>query len=195
MRIGVTSRIVPAGTYAEDRDALAQNWSQFLIKALPEAHWMSLPNLGADHIVTYCQGWGIDRVILSGGDDIGNMPLRDATELELLDWAEQCRIPVLGICRGMQVMAHRSGTVLIPVKDHAGTRHPVHGMRNGIVNSYHNLALAECPSDYEVLAKAGDGGIEAIRHSVLPWEGWMWHPEREPDADSQDIEAFRRIFL
>ncbi|WP_275099283.1 gamma-glutamyl-gamma-aminobutyrate hydrolase family protein [Sedimenticola hydrogenitrophicus] len=183
-----------ASGYVEDRDGLAQNWSRFLAKALPGAHWMSLPNLGPDNIVAYCQGWGIDRVILSGGNDIGSVPLRDATELKLLDWAEECLIPVLGICRGMQVMAHRAGTALVPVEGHVATRHVIHGMRDGMVNSFHNLALIEGPPGYKVLAKSEDGCIEAIRHSMLPWEGWMWHPERELEPGPQDIEGILGLF-
>ena len=32
--------------------------------------------------------------------------------------------------------------------------------------------------DFEILAKAKDGVIEAIRHQKLPIEAWMWHPEK-----------------
>lgn len=195
MKIAVTTRIVRANGYFEDRDALAQTWGRFLANALPDAKWMLLPNLGPARTVPYCQEWGIDRLILSGGNDIGTVPLRDATELSLLVWAEQQKIPALGICRGMQLMAHHAGMGLTPINGHVSTRHALHGMRNDTVNSFHRLGLIDCPNGYEVLAKSGDGCIEAIRHSVLPWEGWMWHPEREPEAGPKDIEAIRKIFV
>ena len=55
------------------------------------------------------------------------------------------------------------------------------------VNSYHNLVLTSCPSEYDVIARSIDGEIEAIRHQSLPWEGWMWHPEREKVFNADDI--------
>ncbi len=194
MKIGVTTRVVSANGYSENRDALAQVWGHFLAQALPNAIWMSLPNLGPTEIVPYCQSWGIDRLIFSGGDDIGTVPLRDATELSLLTWSAQQKIPALGICRGMQLMAYRSGIRVTPIKGHAATRHALHGTRDDIVNSFHNLCLAECPDGYEVLAQSEDGCIEAIRHTILPWEGWMWHPEREVVFASRDIERLKDLF-
>lgn len=80
MKIGVSTRIVAAQGYSEDRDALAQVWGSFLATALPDALWLPIPNLGADRTVQYCADWGLDRLILSGGDDIGITPLRDVTE-------------------------------------------------------------------------------------------------------------------
>jgi len=194
LRIGITSRIMSASGYSEDRDALAHDWGSFLSKALPQVPWMALPNLGPEQIVPYCQSWAIDRLILSGGDDIGATPLRDGTETGLLSWAEQRRIPVLGVCRGMQLMAHLAGTRLVPVEGHVATRHGLHGMRDDNVNSFHTLGLAECPAGYEILARAEDGGIEAMRHLVLPWEAWMWHPERDAQPNPRDLEAIKRIF-
>lgn len=194
MKIGITTRVVSAEGYSEERDALAQDWGHFLEKALPDAKWMSLPNLGPMEIVPYCQGWGINRLILSGGNDIGAVPLRDVTELSLLNWAEQQKIPILGICRGMQLMAHRAGTGLVMVKGHLATRHIIRGLRDDFVNSFHNLGLIDCPKGYEVLALSEDGCIEAIRNSVLPWEGWMWHPEREAVFARNDIERMKGLF-
>ena len=54
------------------------------------------------------------------------------------------------------------------------------------------LQLAACPQGYRVLARSADGGIEAIQHDHLPWEGWMWHPERETPfraADGQRLQS------
>ena len=67
--------------YAQARDALAHDWAVFLAAALPGVAWMQLPNLGGEHIVPYCEQWEIDRLILSGGEDIGVSALRDQTEL------------------------------------------------------------------------------------------------------------------
>ncbi len=195
MKIGVTTRVISANGYSEDRDALAQVWGRFLTKALPDAKWMSLPNLGPLKIVPYCRSWGINRLILSGGNNIGAIPIRDSTELSLLAWAEQQQIPVLGICRGMQLMAHYAGTSLIPISGHVATRHPLHGSRNDIVNSFHDFTLVNCPNRYKVLTQSADDCIESIRHSMLPWEGWMWHPEREREPNPKDIVEIGKLFL
>ncbi len=53
-------------------------------------------------------------------------------------------------------MAHRAGRF----EGHVATRHALNGLRDDVVNGFHKLGLAECPLDYEVLARADDGNIE-----------------------------------
>ena len=194
LRIGVTMRVLEAQGYYEPRDALAQNWSSFLHAALPNAAWLPLPNLGANGIRTYCRNWGVNRLILSGGEDIGVSPVRDDTEQELLNWARAGSIPVLGVCRGMQMMAMNAGVSLKPVEGHVRTRHKLLGDSVREVNSYHNYGLTECPRGFEVTARSEDGEIESIRNSELHWQGWMWHPEREQPLQPNDIENIQRLF-
>lgn len=196
IRIGLTMRITSAPNYAEPRDAIAQDWAAFLAAALPEASWLPLPNLGRERIRAYCESWGVNRLILTGGDDIGATPLRDETEQALLEWASEACLPVLGVCRGLQLMAVRAGCPLIPVRGHAGTRHPVTGLIAKDVNSFHTYAPQACPAGFEVLASAPDGAIEAMRRTGKPWEAWMWHPEREPAPfDPTDRLRLRKLFL
>ena len=133
-------------------------------------------------------------VVLSGGNDIGQCAERDDTELALLTYAQERQLPVLGICRGMQMLAHWSGTDLHPVQGHVRTRHCLSGKIAGEVNSYHGFALATCPADFEVLARSEDGEMEAIRHQSLPWEGWMWHPEREENFATRDVQRIKALF-
>lgn len=139
-------------------------------------------------------------LVLSGGNDIGEYPERDNTEKYLLDWARTHNIPLLAICRGMQLMTHWAGSELKPVKGHVRTRHQLlQKIDDGIslpnsVNSYHNWALSTCPDSFEIMALAEDGEIEAIRHIQLPWEGWMWHPEREKSFNTFEIMRIKRLF-
>jgi gamma-glutamyl-gamma-aminobutyrate hydrolase PuuD len=134
-------------------------------------------------------------VVLSGGNDILQFIDRDDTELALLAHAQERQLPVLGICRGMQMMAHWAGAGLHPVQGHVRTRHRLVGEITGEVNSYHGFALAACPNGFEVLALSEDYEIEAFRHQSLPWEGWMWHPEREATFAERDIQRLKALFL
>jgi len=193
LRIGVTMRVLQAQGYFEPSDALAQNWSNFLRVALPDAAWLPVPNVGAKGVRVYCERWGINRLILTGGEDIGVSVIRDVTERELLIWAKEMAVPILGVCRGMQLMAVWAGATLRPVKGHVRTRHILQGDFAHEVNSFHNLGLAACPQGFEVSARSEDGEIEAMRHLESRWEGWMWHPERETHQ-SADIDGLQRLF-
>ena len=133
-------------------------------------------------------------VLLSGGNDLGQRTERDDTELELLAYATEFNLPVLGICRGMQMMAHRAGIALRPVTGHVGTRHALSGKITGEVNSYHAYSIDVCPDEFEVLARSEDGEIEAIRHQRFQWEGWMWHPEREQVRSVGDVQRMKALF-
>ena len=187
----------------ERRDALDQRLCAFLLSAglLPVA----IPNVfyvatGEDALRgssfnAWLEAIGPRALVLSGGNDVGTCEERDQTERRLLDYAKEYRLPVLGICRGMQMMGLWAGVDLKSVTGHVCTRHQIHGEISGEVNSYHNLALAKCPRGFKSLAKSRDGQIEAIRHQNLPWEGWMWHPEREKIFDPRDTLRLRGLFF
>ena len=81
------------------------------------------------------------------------------------------------------MLAVWSNGQLIKVKNHINTRHRLKIMDvrekwPKKVNSYHAFVVNACPKGFEVKAKSPEGHIEAIKHKKLPWEGWMWHPER-----------------
>ncbi len=194
LRIGVTMRVLEAQGYREPRDALAQEWSDFLNVALPNAAWVPVPNLGANRVRVYCEKWGINRLILTGGEDIGVSTIRDETEQDLLTWARARTVPALGVCRGMQMMAVLAGVALKSVEGHMRTRHILQGDFVHEVNSFHKYGLAECPRSFEVSARAEDGEIEAMCNTKSRWEGCMWHPEREKPFQPADIDRLRRLF-
>lgn len=135
-----------------------------------------------------------DAFVLSGGNNIGEYKARDRTERAMLAFAEKKNLPLLGICRGMQMMAHISGVDCVEVPGHVGTRHSVYGEIIGEVNSYHNFCISKCPKNYSIIAMSGDKAIEAMKHRRLPWEGWMWHPEREDHFETRDVERLQRLF-
>lgn len=177
---------------SETRDALDQRLAAFVTTCGHAP--MPVPNALGGAILDWLTVMHPAAVVLSGGNDIGQRAKRDDTELALLAYAQEHHLPVLGICRGMQMMAQWAGAGLHPVQGHVRTRHCLTGEVAGEVNSYHDFSLATCPVGFEVLARSEDGEIEAIRHQWLPWEGWMWHPEREAEFATNDIQRLKALF-
>jgi putative glutamine amidotransferase len=202
--VAVSQRIDDYPERNERRDALDQNLSSFLITSgfIP----ISVPNRLTKQVVepsaenqnelgSWLEIFNPNAILLSGGNDVGSCIDRDCTEKGLIDFASKRNLPVLGICRGMQMMATLAGSNLREVSGHVRTRHILQGgVISGEANSYHDMSLDSCPSGYHVLATSEDGEIEAIRHDEYPWEGWMWHPEREERFDVRDVKRLRNLF-
>lgn len=142
-----------------------------------------------------------NAILLSGGNDLGESPERDQLETTLLDFAFSNNMPVLGVCRGMQMMNDYLGGELVNVKNHVATTHGLKGKwaklkGYGLVNSYHKQGIKpeNVANSLEVLAVAPDGIVEAVKHSTLPWLGIMWHPERESEVSKVDQELIKEWF-
>jgi putative glutamine amidotransferase len=166
---------------------------------------------------TYAVG-RLDGLVIAGGADVDPgrygadpHPLtvswrtdRDAWELALLEAAEARELPVLGICRGMQVMAVHSGGTLdqhlpdsvghqthspsgpefgdVDIETVAGTRLRMLLGDRSSVGCHHHQSVREHPG-FVVAARAEDGTVEAIE---APGERFrvavQWHPETRADA-------------
>ena len=163
---------------------------------------------GAESVVSR-----LDGLIIAGGADVDPArygaephPLtrswrgdRDAWEVALLEAAAAAGTPVMGICRGMQLMAVNAGGTLEqhvpdrvghdehspPATRSAGCRSPRsrgHWSAEWVgerlqVNCHHHQAVADHPG-YEVTARAADGTVEAIEDRERPfWLAVQWHPE------------------
>lgn len=200
--VAISQRVDEFPDRGESRDALDQRLVAFVLAAgclpVPVPNGLCLrardDGLIKDDLHAWLSTVAPQAIVLSGGNDIGQCPARDVTESRLLDHARSENLPVLGICRGMQMMAHWSGGELKPVTGHVRVRHKLSGQIVAEVNSYHGFALAGCPDGFDVLARSEDGEIEAIGHASLPWQGWMWHPEREDVFASHDLQRLKRLF-
>jgi len=195
-RLGLTQRVTATSGRPERMDSLDQSWTRFLTSAGFTV--IPLPNLLRDP-ESYVDAFGLTGIVLTGGNDLASVdgavdpaPERDALETRLLQLAVDRRLPVLGVCRGMQVMVRHHGGQITTLTGHAGTEHPIHFERafpvpaDGPVSmrSFHNFGVRreDLPAALEVAATAADGTIEAVIHRQLPQWGIMWHPERGDPA-------------
>jgi len=194
--VAVTQRVTVEPRYGERRDCLDQAWTRFLLAC--GLYPVPIPN-NKPAARALCSGAAIDGILLTGGNDLvaygGDAPERDETECALLDLAEQQDIPVIGVCRGMQMIQHRLGIKLQRVEGHVTPhqRITIDG-EPGEVNSYHNFAAMQTLPPLEPWAFAEDGVVEAVRSPDHRLVGVMWHPERMPAFAAADIALFRRVF-
>lgn len=196
----VTQRVVLDGPTGEMRDALDVRWAAFLAAA------GLLPILVPSGVGIACFLAKVNWVglLLTGGNTVNGDPLslrRDAMEAQILDAAHVRGVPVLGVCRGAQFIAHRRGMPLECVAGHVRTRHriAVHPTSRWLrahdgldVNSFHDFGIGG--SGHLVVANAMDGAVEAIEDPVRPVLGIMWHPEREEPPCMADVALFQGFF-
>lgn len=163
----------------ERRDALDQNWGEFLMLTggLP----IILPNniKLVQYILNEIE---FDGIVLSGGNTLysygGKAPERDIVDDYLIEHAIINKIPLLGVCRGMQSVVNYFGGILNRVGNHVKIDHAINGDITRVVNSYHNYGCDSLPDSLIVKARSEDGNVESINHNSLPILGIMWHPER-----------------
>lgn len=157
-----------------------------------------------------------DGLVLTGGEDVTpelygdwpdetvhSDPERDGFEYRLIESALANDIPILGICRGLQIVnVYFGGTLILDLEKYHARNHRkisstedrYHGLsftedsnlskfinvRNGEVNSAHHQAADRIGDGLKITARADDGTIEALE-STHP-EGKItlvqWHPER-----------------
>lgn len=181
---------------------------------------------------------GFDGLLLHGGADMAPQsyqeepigqwlgdPIRDRYEAALLELCMQRDIPVLGICRGMQVinvalggtlyqdigtqrpdaLVHRNWDIYeenghpIDLVPGSGLSRCYGGLTRAYVNSIHHQGIKDVAPGLEVEATSpSDGVIEALRLPQGPYVvGVQWHPEfmDEQNPDTLDTAPLREEFL
>lgn len=195
-RIAVTQRVDLVPAYGERRDALDQAWTSLL----RETGLLALPVCNdLDWLHSFLDSTELDGILLTGGNDLqacgGDAPERDAVERELLAHAQQFGIPVLGVCRGMQLMLSETGATLEAVTGHVTRAQTITlSGQSSLVNSYHDWGVKQVGSQWHVWGIAEDGVIKAVQHAQHPWLGIMWHPERMTPFRPDDMALIRNWF-
>jgi putative glutamine amidotransferase len=189
-RIALTQRLIKNDSYREIREALDINWGALLEEAGLEPLILPLK-----YNFTKLK---FDGLILTGGNDLGSVSgdetdkLRDCFETRLLDYCILKQIPVLGICRGMQLINVYFGGSLKKVENHAGCVHILNGGRE--INSYHNFAVDILGRGLVPVDESNDGTIEIIRHTEYKIYAEMYHPERYNPFCDYDLRFLRDYF-
>lgn len=160
-----------------------------------------------DVLETWLERLRPEAVLLSGGnaapgtDQADASPERDAVEQSLLAWAARLGLPLLGICRGAQMLNAFYGGTLRPLCGHVAQDHallPQAGAPACLppdVNSYHGYgSLAQdLGAGLRPLALAPDGAVELFVHARLPQAGMLWHPERCRPFRAADVALVRAL--
>ena len=175
----------------------------------------------------------VDGILIQGGIDVTpsfygeeNLPLLDVTcaqtdqfLLEVIKCAKERKIPILGICKGMQLINVSFGGTLYQDIKYAGLdskshrqsdetiTKPVHSINivensylsnmfpnkdKLMVNSYHHQAIKDLGQGLEIDAKADDGIIESIHYgNKSQWIfGVQFHPEQLSRANDEFLAIF-----
>lgn len=164
---------------------------------------------------------GIDGVLMPGGADIdprkygqepatdelyGIDPLQDAVDIGLIRHVLANGIPMLAICRGMQITNVALGGTLIQHMNHPHLHHvaPVTvdtcadelGLSNATVSAscYHHQAIDRVADGLSVIARAAEGHVEAVKIESAGWAfGVQWHPEDNYDTEPGQLQIFERF--
>ena len=155
-----------------------------------------------------------DGLVLPGGGDID--PSRygeentdssdidlylDDVQFTLADKFIQAKKPVLGICRGGQVLnVYFGGTLNQDISGHKDRSQHTSIAAGSILSSlygnsldvysFHHQSAKDIGSDLNITMRSDDGTVEGCEHAYLPVIGLQWHPEYMDSTGSKIFEYF-----
>ncbi|MEY9857578.1 para-aminobenzoate synthetase component 2 [Catenulispora sp. GAS73] len=172
----MAARILVVDNY----DSFVYNLVQYLYQLGAECEVVRNDAIGVEAAHDY------DGVLLSPGPGV---PEEAGVCVKMVGYAEEHRIPVFGVCLGLQSIAVAHGAVVgrAPELLHGKTSTVTHdglGVFQGLADPftatrYHSLAVEPetLPADLLVSARTDSGVIMGIRHRELPVEAVQFHPE------------------
>lgn len=208
-KLGITQRVESIVGYGERRDCLDQRWGElsFKLNYLP----IPLPNISNLMVPELLDTLCLDAIVLSSGNTIAEYdskasdvaPERDAFEAALIDAAILRSIPILGVCRGMQMINVHFGGYLSRIEGHVGCHHPVvvdveyRDFISNSVNSFHKWGITrdQLSPSLTSIVHDQDNNIEAFVHNEKSIAGIMWHPERESIIRERDVNLLKKFLL
>lgn len=212
IRLGLTQRVEVIEDYGERRDCLDQAWTTLLESE--DFQPVPLPNQ-IKKVNRYLESLELDGIILTSGNDLASLdnpadpaPERDRFEEAIIEYALENRVPLLGVCRGLEFLAVAFGGSLSAVDGHVAEDHqitfessetPFSGLtfpEQATVNSYHDFGIKadDVPAGLIILGRAADGTVECVAHELHPILGIMWHPERESPSEDLDQQILNAVF-
>jgi putative glutamine amidotransferase len=158
----------------------------------------------------YFKTIGIDGILLTGGNDLSSFKpsttslQRDVFEKKLIDYGIKNDVPILGVCRGMQLIAEYFGSSFKRIEGQISIKHSLEINKNSKyfnklikldkVNSYHNYAVSDVPNELLISATDESGIIKSIEHRQYKIFGQMWHSERESPFNKQEKILIKDFF-
>ena len=204
--VALTQRLVELSETHEVRDTLDIRWAALCRKlnVLP----VVLPT--DSDVSKIFKTLPIEGIILTGGNDLSSVSpnklsrRRDHFERQVLDLGLKQKIPVLGVCRGLQFIAERFGVRCEKVEGHVGSHHGLQVSEKSLfksqlsklrsVNSYHNYGIKKAPAGFLAAAMSPDGVIEALEQPKMKIFAQMWHPEREKPFLQAQLSLLKKFF-
>lgn len=175
-------------------DFLDHNWINFFEKK--KYFFISIPNTIRVANKILKKEKKIDFIILPGGNDLfGRSKLtktRLIIEKTLIKVSIKKKIPLLGVCRGMQVLNNYFGGKIAKIDGHMKKKsvinidHDIFKKKKITVKCYHNFCIPQkfVSKNFNVLGVDKDKNIEMFKHKNYKIWGVMWHPERENNFKS-----------
>lgn len=175
---------------------------------------LTLDNPNIEAVLSLCDGflltggWDFDPQLYNETNDglsEGIDSSIDELDRQVVTYAKEHKLPMLGICRGHQAInVFMGGSLYQDLKNHSGVTHNVKTSPNQhlqfprefATNSWHHQAIKRVALGFEVIAIHEDQTIEAIIHTELPIIGIQWHPEVSADDPQTKIvfDAFAKFF-
>ena len=204
--IAITQRLIENTSYYEIRESLDIAWGKFFkeINIIP----ITLP-INYDFEI-YFKNINIEGILLTGGNDIDINQTntlsqkRDSFEKKLISYGIYHNIPILGVCRGMQMIATYFDARLKKIEGHINIKHTLKINKKSkyfqeldhlkTVNAFHNYTIDSINNDFIISARDEKNHIKAIEHKYLKIFGQMWHSEREKPFNSHELNLIYKFF-